>query len=192
MSELWLIRHGETEWTKSGQHTGSTDIELTSAGEQQALALGRFLQGRQFSRVYMSPLARARRTCELTGLGAVAETDPNLHEWKYGEYEGRTSTDIREARPGWSIWDQGVVGGESIEQVAARARTIIERSADIEGNIALFSHGHLLRILATQWLGLNPSAARQFLLDTATVSVLGHEHTSRAIRLWNWSAKVQP
>jgi len=192
MSELWLIRHGETEWSKSGQHTGATDIALTSSGEEQALALGRFLAGRPFSRVFVSPLVRARRTCELAGFGDRAEVDADLHEWKYGEYEGRTSFDIRQERPGWSIWRDGVVGGESIEEVAARARAVVERAAALEGNVALFAHGHLLRVLATCWLDLHPSAARQFLLDTATVSVLDHEQASRAIRLWNWSAKARP
>ena len=193
MSELWLIRHGETEWSRSGQHTGTTDSPLTEAGEQQALALGRFLEGRAFSHVLVSPLARARRTCELAGLGAAAQVDDDLHEWKYGEYEGLTSQQIRAARPNWSIWEDGALGGETIEEVAARARAVIERAAvmmqqEPSANVAMFAHGHLLRILATCWLDLPPSAARQFLLGTATVSVLGDEHATRAIRLWNWSA----
>jgi broad specificity phosphatase PhoE len=197
MSELWLIRHGETEWSRSGQHTGATDIPLTAVGEQQALALGRFLQGREFSTVLVSPLARARRTCELAGLGAGAQVDPDLHEWKYGDYEGLTSQQIREARPNWSVWEHGVVGGETIEQVATRAHATMERAAALlqetpNSNVALFAHGHLLRILATCWLDLHPSAARQFLLGTATVSVLGYEHATRAIRLWNWSANAHP
>jgi broad specificity phosphatase PhoE len=196
MSELWLIRHGETEWSRSGQHTGATDIALTEAGEQQAVALGRFLEGRAFSHVLVSPLARARRTCELAGLGAAAQVDPDLHEWKYGDYEGRTSPQIRASRPEWNIWKHGVVGGETIDQVAERARAAMERAAalsqEADGNVALFAHGHLLRILATCWLDLHPSAARQFLLGTATVSVLGYEHATRAIRLWNWSANAHP
>ena len=195
MSELWLIRHGETEWSRSGQHTGVTDIPLTAAGEQQALALGQFLEGREFSHVLVSPLDRARRTCELAGLGAAAQVDPDLHEWKYGEYEGHTSQQIRASRPNWNIWEHGVVGGETIEQVAARARAAMERAAALtqetpDANVALFAHGHLLRILATCWLELHPSAARQFLLGTATVSVLGYEHATRAIRLWNWCQRA--
>ena len=197
MSELWLIRHGETEWSRSGQHTGATDIALTEAGEQQALTLGRFLEGREFSHVLVSPLVRARRTCELAGFGAAAEVDPDLHEWKYGDYEGCTSQQIRASRPDWNIWEDGVIGGETIEQVAARARASMERAAALmqqepAANVALFAHGHILRILATCWLDLHPSAARQFLLGTATVSVLGNENATRAIRLWNWSANAQP
>jgi probable phosphoglycerate mutase len=197
MSELWLIRHGETEWSRSGQHTGATDIALTDAGEQQAMALGRFLEGRKFSHVLVSPLARARRTCELVRLDAAAQVDPDLHEWKYGEYEGLTSQQIRASRPSWNIWEHGVVGGESIEEVAARARAAMERAAllmqqEPAANVALFAHGHLLRILAACWLDLDPTAAQRFLLGTATVSVLGHERDTRGVRLWNWSANAHP
>ena len=182
---LWLIRHGETEWSLSGAHTGRTDIPLTPAGEDSARAIARELAGQEFSLVLTSPLQRAVRTCELAGYGNQAQVDPNLAEWDYGKYEGRTSDQIRVERPGWTIFRDGVEGGETIGQVAARAHDVIDRVANIEGNVALFAHGHILRILATCWLGLPPEDAKMFVLGTAAISILGYEHEARAILRWN-------
>ncbi|HKX00240.1 MAG TPA: histidine phosphatase family protein [Bryobacteraceae bacterium] len=184
-AQLWLIRHGETEWSLSGAHTGSTDLPLTKRGEERAAAVGRFLKGRQFALVLTSPLARARETCRLAGFGEVARIDPDLKEWDYGEYEGRTTTQIRKERPDWSLWRDGVPGGETIELVAERARRIIARSQGASGDVALFAHGHILRILTACWLDLPPDAARLFALSTATVSTLGYEHETRVITSWN-------
>ena len=185
MSELWLIRHGETEWTVSGAHTGRTDIPLTAAGRQQAEAIGRYLAGKQFSLVLESPLQRARETCALAGFDAVAQVDSNLREWDYGDYEGRTTLDIQREAPGWSLWEDGSLNGETVEQVGARADAVIARAVAAAGDVALFAHGHLLRILAARWLGLAPSAGRLFALSTATVSMLGYERETRVIVRWN-------
>jgi probable phosphoglycerate mutase len=182
---LWLIRHGETEWSLSGAHTGRSDLPLTPRGRQMAARMGGYLEGRRFSQVLVSPLRRAQDTCRLAGYGPQAETEPNLAEWDYGAYEGFTSEQIRLQRPGWDIWRDGVAGGETIEEVAARAQEVIERAMAAPDDVALFAHGHLLRILTACWLGLPPEAGRLFALDTATVSVLGLEHATRAIRLWN-------
>ena len=187
MPELWLVRHGETEWSLSGAHTGRTDIPLTAAGRAQAAAIGRFLAGRRFLAVFVSPLERARETCALAGFGAVARIDPDLREWDYGEYEGRSTPEIQQQRPGWSLWSDGPSGGETVEQVAARAEAAIARAAAADGDVLLFSHGHLLRILAARWLGLAPSDGRLFALSTATVSTLGYERTTRVITRWNLS-----
>jgi len=187
MPELWLIRHGETEWSLSGAHTGRTDIPLTENGRRQAEALGRALANHTFSLVLTSPLARARDTCALAGLGAQAEIDPHLREWDYGDYEGHTTQQIRERNPQWSLWRDGVPGGETIEQVAARADAAIARAAAAGGDAALFAHGHLLRILTARWLGLEPAAARLFALGTASISTLGYERETRVITRWNMS-----
>jgi probable phosphoglycerate mutase len=187
MRELWLIRHGETEWSRSGQHTGRTDIPLTAQGERQAALLGRRLAGRKFARVLTSPLRRARETCRVAGYGGVAQDDPDLMEWDYGAYEGRTTAQIREEVPGWIIWRGGVRGGESADQVGARCDRVIARSVDIDGDVALFAHGHVLRIMAARWLGLQAVGGRYLALDTACLSVLGHEHEQRVIRWWNES-----
>ncbi|HKE24035.1 MAG TPA: histidine phosphatase family protein [Bryobacteraceae bacterium] len=187
MPELWLIRHGETEWSLSGAHTGRTDIPLTENGRRQAEALGRALANHTFSLVLTSPLARARDTCALAGLGAQAEIDPHLREWDYGDYEGHTTQQIRERNPQWSLWRDGVPGGETIEQVAARADAAIARAAAAGGDAALFAHGHLLRILTARWLGLEPAAARLFALGTASISTLGYERETRVITRWNLS-----
>ncbi len=185
MGELWLIRHGETEWSRSGQHTGRTDVPLTADGERQAARLGRRLGGRAFALVLTSPLARARETCRLAGYGAVARADADLLEWDYGAYEGRTTAQIREEAPGWTIWTGGVRAGESAEEVGARADRVIARCTGAAGHAALFAHGHVLRILAARWLGLPARAGRDFALDTASLSVLGHEHEHRVLRSWN-------
>lgn len=186
-SKLWLIRHGETEWSRTGQHTGRTDIPLTSAGQAKASAIGRFLDGKAFSLVLTSPLQRARETCRLAGYGDIAQVEPDLMEWAYGAYEGRTSAEIRREVPGWNIWTHGVVGGETVEQVGERAGRVIERACSAGGDVALFAHGHVLRILTACWLGLAPAAGRLFALDTACLSVLGYEREIRVIQQWNLS-----
>jgi broad specificity phosphatase PhoE len=188
--EIWLIRHGETEWSLSGQHTGRTDIPLTAAGERQAAEIGRYLAGRPFALVLTSPLRRAYETCRLAGYSGVAQIDPNLCEWDYGAYEGRTGVQIQESVPGWTIWTSPVPQGETIEQVAARASRVIERAAKAGGDVALFAHGHLLRILTACWLGLPPDAGRFFALGTASVSVLGYERETRVIARWNIAAQT--
>jgi broad specificity phosphatase PhoE len=183
--ELWLIRHGETEWSLSGAHTGRTDLPLTAEGEKRAVGLRSKLAGCDFKLVLTSPLQRARRTCELAGFGAVEQIEPNLSEWDYGEYEGRSSADIHRQRPGWTPFNDGFPGGETIEQVAARARLVIDRALDANGDVALFAHGHILRILTACWLEMQPGAARSFFLGTAGISALGHEHETRVIVRWN-------
>jgi len=186
-AQLWLVRHGETAWSLSGAHTGRTDLPLTSRGEERAAAIGRYLKGRPFALVLTSPLQRARDTCRIAGYGAVAQIEPDLSEWDYGAYEGRTTAEIRNQRPDWSLWRDGVPGGETIEQVADRARRVIERALGAHGDVALFAHGHVLRILTACWLGLPPAAARLFALGTATLSTLGYEHETRVISSWNLS-----
>jgi|SRR6266849_4165898 len=185
VGNLWLIRHGETEWSLSGAHTGRTDLPLTAAGEERAAALGRCLAGRQFALVLTSPLQRARETCRIAGYGDVAQIEPNLREWDYGNYEGRTTADIRKQAPDWNLWAMGVPGGETVEQVAIRARLVIERAGRAGGDVALFAHGHILRILAACWLGLPPAAGRLFALETGSLSLLGYERETHVIQRWN-------
>jgi len=187
--EIWLIRHGETAWSLSGQHTGRTDLPLTPAGETHAGEIGRELAGRPFALVLTSPLQRARETCRLAGYGGVAQVEPDLSEWDYGAYEGRTSAQIQESVPGWNIWTSPVPQGETIQQVAARASRVIERAAKAGGDVALFAHGHVLRILTACWLGLPPDGGRLFALGTASVSVLGYERETRVISQWNLPAR---
>jgi probable phosphoglycerate mutase len=185
---IWLIRHGETEWTLSGAHTGRTDIALTDAGRAAAQAIGRRLAGHRFALVLTSPLVRARETARLAGFDG-AEIDPNLREWDYGDYEGCTTREIRAERPEWNLWKDGVPNGETIRQVAARAETVIARAtAAVDGDVALFAHGHLLRILTGRWLGLPPADGRLFVLGTASISTLDYERETRAIIRWNLSA----
>jgi probable phosphoglycerate mutase len=186
--QIWLVRHGETEWSASGQHTGRTDIPLTAGGERQAAALGRLLDKRPFALVLTSPLARARETCRLTGYGNASVITDDLREWDYGDYEGRTTADIRKEVPDWSIWAGPVPGGETIGQVAQRARRVIDRAAAAGGDAALFAHGHILRVLAACWLGLAPDGGRLLALGTASLSVLGYERETRVITGWNWMA----
>lgn len=183
--ELWLIRHGETEWSATGRHTGRTDISLTPTGERQAAALGRFLAGRSFATVFSSPLQRARETCRLAGYSDVATLTDDLQEWDYGVYEGRTTSDIRTELPGWSIWTNNVPGGETIEQVSRRAERAIKQALPAGGAVALFAHAHILRVLAACWLGLPPDAGRLLALGTASISVLGYERETRVVSLWN-------
>jgi probable phosphoglycerate mutase len=185
MPELLLLRHGETPWSTVGRHTGWSELPLTEGGRRQAEALGRRLAGRAFALVLVSPLARARETCRLAGYDEVALVDPDLREWNYGRLEGMTLEEIRAAHPGWSVWRDGAPGGETIDEVAARADRVIARASAAGGDVALFAHGHLLRILATRWLGVNPTAAAQLALDTASVSLLGLEPEWRSIRRWN-------
>jgi probable phosphoglycerate mutase len=184
-SQLWLIRHGETKWSRSGAHTGRTDLPLTDTGRARAEAIGRFLNGRPFAVVLTSPLSRARDTCRLAGYGEAGQIEPNLREWDYGDYEGRTTPDIRRERPDWSLWTDGVPNGESIAQVAKRAEAVIEQTSNAGGDVALFAHGHILRILTACWLGLPANDARLFALATASLSVLGFERDTRVITLWN-------
>ncbi len=192
MQQIFLIRHGETEWSLSGAHTGCTDIPLTDNGRKQAAALGRFLASRKFALVLSSPLQRALETCRLAGFESVAQVDPNLSEWNYGYYEGRTTNEIRRQRPNWSLWSDGVPNGEAISQVGERADAVISRISNVEGDIALFAHGHILRILTSRWLGLEPAAARFFAMGTASVGTLGYERETRVITRWNLSASELP
>jgi len=189
---VYLARHGETGWTISRQHTGVTDLPLTAQGEAEAVRLGERLEGLTFAAVLTSPLRRAVRTCELAGVGAAAEVEPDLVEWNYGTYEGRTSADIRAERPDWQLFRDGCPGGESPEQIGARADRVVRRVRAIEGNALLFSSGHFLRVFAARWLGLAPGAGQYFLLGTASLSAVGYEHdrSEPVIRLWN--ATPQP
>jgi probable phosphoglycerate mutase len=182
---IWLVRHGETEWSKSGQHTGRTDIPLTATGEQQGRALGRHLAGRPFALVLTSPLSRARETCRLAGYADVAQVSDDLLEWNYGVYEGRTTAAIRVEQPGWSIWNTVVAEGESVEQVGERARRVIARVEAASGDVALFAHAHLLRILGACWMGLPAIHGRNLTLGTASISVLGYERENRVVQVWN-------
>jgi probable phosphoglycerate mutase len=183
--EVVLVRHGETEWSRAGKHTGRTDVPLTDAGRDQAVALGAALRGHAFALVLTSPLSRAAETCRLAGLGDVAQERADLQEWDYGAYEGLATLEIREERPRWTLWRDGVPGGETDADVGARADRVIAELRAIDGDAAVFAHGHLLRVLAARWLGLDPTEGRLFALDTATVSVLGYERETAVIRLWN-------
>jgi probable phosphoglycerate mutase len=184
-AQLFLVRHGETAWSASGQHTGRTDIPLTPAGERQAAALGRMLGGRPFSLVLTSPLSRARETCRLAGYAEKAVATDDLREWDYGDHEGRKTADIRKEFPGWTIWAGPVPNGETIDEVAERTRRVIARAVAAGGDVALFAHGHVLRVLAACWLGMPPDGGRLLALGTASLSVLGHERETRVISTWN-------
>lgn len=185
--ELVLVRHGQTEWSLSGQHTGTTDIPLTATGEKEARALAAPLSRWDFALVLTSPLIRARETCRLAGLSDRAEVCDELREWNYGDYEGLTTPQIREQRPGWTLFPDGAPNGESAEEVGARANRVIERALSADGPAVAFAHGHILRVLCARWLGLGANSARLFGLDPATISVLGHEREARVIRGWNSS-----
>jgi probable phosphoglycerate mutase len=182
---VFAIRHGETAWSLSGQHTGTTDIPLTDNGRRLAERLRPVLAREAFALVLVSPLRRARKTCELAGLGNAAVVEPDLVEWNYGAYEGLTSQQIHEQAPGWLIFRDGCPGGEAPDQVGARVDRAIARARTVEGNVALFAHGHVLRVLAARWLGLSVGAGQHFLLDTGTVSVLGYYRDIPAVRIWN-------
>ncbi|MBF8290592.1 MAG: Phosphoglycerate mutase [Chloroflexi bacterium] len=182
---LWLVRHGETEWARLRRHTGRTDIPLTDAGRRQAAELGHRLIGHSFAAVVTSPLSRASETARLAGFGDRAILDPDLLEWDYGEDEGRTTAEIREERPGWSIWTHGVRGGEPIESVASRSDGVIARAVALDGDTLCFAHAHLLRVLGARWVGLPPAAGAYLALSTATISILGWERETPVVSRWN-------
>ena len=194
MTELWLVRHGETKWSAESRHTGRTDLPLTAHGRERAAELGKYLVGTKFAAVLRSPMRRAQETCEIAGFGSVALVDEGLREWDYGVYEGRTSQEIQAEIPGWSVWKDPIIGGESVEQVGARADGVIARALAAAGpetkevaRVALFAHAHILRILAARWIGLAPRDGSLFALDTGSVSVLGWERETRVIQRWNRS-----
>lgn len=185
MPEIVLVRHGETEWSRTGQHTGRTDVALTPAGRRQAEALAGALAGRRFARVMTSPLRRAADTCRLAGLSGAAEVRDDLREWDYGAYEGRTTADIRQERPGWLLWRDGAPEGETADEVGARVDPVIAQLRDSPGDVVIFAHGHVLRVLTARWLGLPASSGQLFALATATVSVLGWERELAVLVRWN-------
>ena len=186
---LWLVRHGQTEWSASGRHTGRTDIGLDDHGRAQAIALGDLLRhllaGRRLGLVLTSPLQRARETCALAGYADPARSDDDLQEWDYGDYEGLTTQEIRSSRPNWTLWRDGCPNGETAEQVGRRADRVIATVRSMPDDSVLFAHGHLLRVLAARWVGLEPDAGAFFALDTATVSLLGWEREQSVVRMWN-------
>ena len=183
--EIWVFRHGETDWSRAGRHTGRTDVPLNARGEAQGAALGRWLAGRQFGTVLTSPLTRARETCRLAGYGDQAEEVEDLAEWDYGAVEGHTSAELRLAQPDWTIWYADTRNGETVDDVSRRARRVLDRCEAVGWDVALFAHGHLLRILAAAWLGLPPRAGQLFALDAGGAGVLGYEHGARVLRGWN-------
>ena len=182
---LYVVRHGATEWSRSGQHTGRTDLPLLPEGEEQARATGSLLANIDFSLVLCSPLQRAQRTCELAGLLDRAVIDTDLQEWDYGDYEGVTTATIRESVPGWTVWSGTCPNGETIEQVSKRADRVIERVRKESGNVIVFAHGHILRVLTARWCELDPVEGQRFILDPATLSILGWERETPAVRQWN-------
>jgi probable phosphoglycerate mutase len=182
---VFPIRHGETAWSLSGQHTGTTDIPLTDNGRRLAKQIAPVLARETFALILVSPLQRARETCELAGFGDKAVVDSDLVEWNYGEYEGLTPKQIHETAPGWLIFRDGCPGGEAPEQVGARVDRVIARTREARGDVALFAHGHVLRVLAARWIGLPPTAGQHFLLNTGTLSVLGYYRDIPAVRIWN-------
>jgi len=183
--QLVLVRHGQTEWSREGRHTGRTDVPLTEEGAREAERVRADLDGRTFARVLSSPLSRALETARLAGLGDRVETRDELLEWDYGEYEGITTAGIRETRPDWVLWRDGCPGGEGPEDVGARADRMLAELEPTDGDVAVFAHGHMLRVLTARWLELSAAEGARFVLATATVSVLGWEHDWRAIRTWN-------
>jgi probable phosphoglycerate mutase len=188
---LFVIRHGETAWSLSGQHTGTTDIPLTENGRRIAQRLRPVLTSETFALVLVSPLKRARETCEIAGLGGQAIVEPDLIEWNYGRFEGLTADQIHSISPGWLIFRDGCPGGETPEQVGARADRVIARARAVEGNVVVFAHGHVLRVLVTRWLDLPVTTGQHFLLDTATLGVLGYYHEIPAVRIWNAPLTVE-
>jgi probable phosphoglycerate mutase len=184
-TRLFLVRHGETEWSRSGQHTSRTDLPLTPNGVRQAELLARRLASQRFAAVFSSPLRRALETCRIAGLDREATVTDDLREWDYGQYEGRTTDDIRADEPGWTIWTARIVGGESLADVGRRVDRVIDRALQVDGDVALFGHGHCLRILAARWIELPPAGGARLELSTATVSRLGWERETRVIELWN-------
>lgn len=187
ITSLYLARHGETEWALAGKHTGRTDVPLTALGEQQAVQLGKRLKGLAFTQVLTSPLQRARRTAELAGFTSVVRLEPDLLEWHYGEFEGLRSAEIRQLQPGWQLFRDGCRGGEAVLEIADRADRLLERLRSVHGDVLLFAHGHILRVLAARFLGLDVTVGGSFYLGTASLSVLGYEHPPNdpVIKLWN-------
>lgn len=184
---IYLARHGETAWSLSGQHTGLTDLPLTDRGKRNARRLAERLKGMSFDKVFSSPLQRAIRTCELAGFGDRAEVDRDLLEWNYGEYEGRRTAEIHAERPDWELFRDGCPGGETPQQIGARADRVVKRIREIQGKVLIFSSGHILRVLSARWLGLEPAGGKYLLLSTASLSALGYEHnlSQPVIQLWN-------
>jgi broad specificity phosphatase PhoE len=187
-TELWLVRHGETEWSLSGAHTSRTDIPLTEQGRKRAEKLREYLKGTKFDAVFVSPMQRARETCAIAGFGDVAKVNDGLKEWDYGVYEGKTTKEIQAQIPGWSVWKNEIVGGETVEHVGMRADGVIAQAlaaAPAGGKVALFAHAHILRILAARWIGLDATGGALLALGTGSVSVLGWERETRVIESWN-------
>jgi broad specificity phosphatase PhoE len=184
-NHILLARHGQTEWSRDGRHTGRTDVPLTDTGREQARALGSRFEGLEPALVLTSPLSRAAETCRLAGLGEVAIEDPDLQEWDYGDYEGITTEEVREDHPGWTVFRDGCPGGESPEEVGARADRVVERLRGVDGLGVAFAHGHILRVLAARWLGLPADAGAYLALSTATLSALGWEREQGVVTLWN-------
>lgn len=184
---LYLVRHGDTSWSATHRHTGLTDVALNDQGELQARKLGRHLRGEIFAKVYVSPLKRAMKTCELAGFGEMSEEDPDLLEWDYGDYEGVTTSDIRQAQPGWNVFTHACPNGETPQDVGHRADRFIEKVRSIQGSVIAFSSGHIIRVITARWLSLEPQAGRFFLASTAAISILGYEHDRNepVICLWN-------
>ncbi len=189
-TRLFLVRHGETEWSASGRHTGWTDIPLNENGIEQAERLGERLAGYTFAAVVASPLSRAFETCRIGGLAGAAVIDPDLREWNYGEFEGRTTDEIRAEIPDWTIWSARIAHGESVADVGRRTDRVLAKVLEVDGDVAVFGHGHALRILAARWLDLAPEAGALFELSTATISRLGWERERRVIELWNGAAHL--
>jgi broad specificity phosphatase PhoE len=184
---IYLMRHGETAWSLTGQHTGLTDLPLTTRGEENARRVGKRLVGLHFAKIFTSPLRRARRTCELAGFQGAAEVDRRLVEWNYGDYEGLRTVEIRANRPDWQLFRDGCPGGESPEQIGARADAVVRRIRAVKGDVLVFSSGHFLRVFTARWLGLEPTAGTYFMLNTAALSLVGYESSlsQPAVRLWN-------
>lgn len=187
--DLYLVRHGQTEWSRTGRHTGRTDVPLEEKGRAEAVAAGALLAGSSFALVLTSPLQRAAETCRLAGFGAGAEPTDDLLEWDYGDYEGRTSAEIRRQRPGWTIWTASVPGGETPSDVGRRVDRVIERAREAGGDVLCFAHGHVLRVLAARWTGLPPVGGRLLALDAGSVSVLGWERETPVVARWNEQAR---
>ncbi|QNT79383.1 histidine phosphatase family protein [Entomobacter blattae] len=190
-TEIWLFRHGETEWSLSGAHTGRTDIPLTENGRKQAMALRPIVAKQSFDLVLTSPLSRAKETCQLAGLGDKAQEDTNLYEWDYGEYEGKKTADIRKTIPDWSIWTTPIKEGESLDMVEKRAAALIQRCLDHKGKIALFAHGHILRILGAYWSAKKASFGAHLALSTASICKLGYERENQVISTWNLTSHLE-
>ncbi|WP_104082002.1 histidine phosphatase family protein [Cryobacterium sp. Y11] len=184
-NDIVLVRHGQTDWSISGQHTGRTDVPLTDFGRAQADALGEMLDGQHFDRVYSSPLVRAWETMERAGYASQGVASDDVLEWDYGVYEGRRTIDIRLEIPGWTVWENPIFGGETVEEVGARADLAIEECLAAEGRVAIFAHGHFLRVMAARWMGLPAIAGKSLSLGTATVSTLGWERETRVLQMWN-------